>query len=75
MIAGSDMSNGAASSLTDRSGTAASRVTSARRVGSDSAAKVRSSVASKNLTIWFSIKRLRACQPVFPAFAALNPGY
>jgi hypothetical protein len=56
MIAGSENLNGAASSLTDRSGSAASRITSARRVGSDSAAKVRSRAGSKNLTIWFSIR-------------------
>jgi hypothetical protein len=43
MIAGSDTANGAASSLTDRSGAAASRITKARRVGSDSAENVRSS--------------------------------
>ncbi len=42
MTAGSDILNGAASSLTDRPGSAASRITSARRVRSDSAAKVRS---------------------------------
>jgi hypothetical protein len=56
ITAGSDMSNGAASSLTESSGSAASRITSARRVGSDKAAKVRSSAASENLTIWFSIE-------------------
>ena len=44
MIAGSDTGNGAASALTERSGSAASRITSARRVGSESAAKVRSRV-------------------------------
>jgi hypothetical protein len=42
MIAGSETSNGAASSLTERPGSCASRITSARRVGSDSAEKVRS---------------------------------
>jgi|GEM_PF-2073480 len=56
MTAGSDIANGAANSLTDRSGAAASRITNARRVGSASAAKVRSRAASENLTIWFSIK-------------------
>ena len=45
MTAGSDIGNGAASSLTDRSGCSASRITSARRVGSESAANVRSSGA------------------------------
>ncbi len=43
MIAGSDIANGAASALTEMSGSSASRITSARRVGSASAAKVRSS--------------------------------
>ena len=42
MIAGSDTENGAASTLTERSGSSASRATNARRVGSASAAKVRS---------------------------------
>jgi hypothetical protein len=66
MIAGSDTGNGAASSLTDSSGSAASRITSARRVGSDNAAKVRSRVASENLTIWLSIKRCPTCQIFLP---------
>jgi hypothetical protein len=55
MIAGSDTANGAASSLTDAAGRSASRITSARRVGSASAAKVRSSAAVESLTIWLSI--------------------
>jgi hypothetical protein len=55
MIAGSDTLNGAASSLTDASGRSASRITSARRVGSASAAKVRSSAAVESLTMWLSI--------------------
>jgi hypothetical protein len=55
MIAGSETSNGAASSLTDRSGSRASRITSARRVGSDSAAKVQSSGELETLTMWLSI--------------------
>jgi hypothetical protein len=55
MTAGSDIENGAASSVTEISGCSASRITSARRVGSESAANVRSSVASESLTIWFSI--------------------
>ena len=42
MIAGSDIGNGCASSLTDRLSRLPSRASSARRVGSDSAAKVRS---------------------------------
>lgn len=45
MIAGSEIENGAASSLTDRLSSSPSRASSARRVGSDSAAKVRSSVS------------------------------
>jgi len=46
MIAGSDIANGWASSLTDKLCFSTSRASSARRVGSDRAAKVRSSVAS-----------------------------
>ena len=42
ITAGSDMANGAASSLTERLSAALSRASSARRVGSDKAAKVRS---------------------------------
>lgn len=55
MMAGSDTGNGLASSLTDRPGSAASRVTSARRVGSASAAKVRSRLSVGKLTMWFTI--------------------
>ena len=62
MTAGNDILNGAASSLTDRSGAAASRITSARRVGSDKAAKVRSRAGSENLTMWFSISQPKPCQ-------------
>jgi hypothetical protein len=51
MIAGSDTLNGSASVLTDRPGCSASRINSARRVGSASAAKVRSSGALLYLTI------------------------
>ena len=51
MIAGKETANGLASVLTDRSGSAASRATSARRVGSASAAKVRSSAVGFNLTM------------------------
>jgi len=43
ITAGNDIVNGAASSLTDNPGRCASRMTSARRVASESAAKVRSS--------------------------------
>jgi hypothetical protein len=57
MTAGSDIANGAASSLTESPGDCASRITSARRVVSDSAAKVRSSGAAENFTIWLSIER------------------
>ncbi len=51
MIAGNETANGLASALTDRLGSSASRASSARRVGSASAAKVRSSMALFNLTI------------------------
>jgi hypothetical protein len=44
MIAGSDIGNGCANSLTDRLSRWPSRTSSARRVGSASAAKVRSRV-------------------------------
>ena len=57
MIAGSENLNGAASSLTDKSGSAASRITSARRVGSASAENVRSSGVPESFTIWLSIER------------------
>lgn len=43
MIAGRETGNGRASSLTERPGRSPSRASSARRVGSASAAKVRSS--------------------------------
>jgi hypothetical protein len=55
MIAGSDTENGAASALTDTPGSPASRITSARRVGSASAANVRSRAELRRLTMWFSI--------------------
>jgi hypothetical protein len=42
MTAGSDIENGAASSVTDRSSFSLKRARSARRVGSASAANVRS---------------------------------
>ena len=72
MIAGSDTSNGAASSLTERSGSPANRITSARRVGSDRAAKVRSSGELRKLTIWFSIRGGDGCQQ--PSFLTLKGG-
>jgi hypothetical protein len=50
MIAGRETAKGWARALTDRSGSAASRAKSARRVGSASAAKVRSSSIGFNLT-------------------------
>lgn len=43
MIAGSDIANGFASSLTEMAWVSLMRARSARRVGSDRAAKVRSS--------------------------------
>jgi hypothetical protein len=46
MIAGSDTGKGRASSLTVRPSSASRRASSARRVGSERAAKVRSSVAT-----------------------------
>jgi len=46
MTAGSDIANGCASSLIETPSPPASRATKARRVGSESAAKVRSSWAS-----------------------------
>jgi hypothetical protein len=51
MIAGSDTPNGSASALTERPGCSASRVSNARRVGSASAAKVRSSGTPLYLTM------------------------
>ena len=51
MTAGSDIENGRANSLTDRFSLSLSRASRARRVGSDSAAKVRSSWASEYLTM------------------------
>ena len=59
MTAGSETGNGAASSVTDSSGSPASRSTIARRVGSASAAKARSSWALVNSTIWLSIAMRR----------------
>ncbi|AJZ60138.1 hypothetical protein OI25_205 [Paraburkholderia fungorum] len=56
ITAGNDIAKGSASSLTDRSFTPDRRASNARRVGSDSAAKVRSSNASLNLTMRLSIE-------------------
>lgn len=59
ITAGSDMAKGAASALTVSPSAAdpaaPRRASRARRVGSASAAKVRSSVGVFKLTIWFSI--------------------
>ena len=66
MTAGNEIGNGFASRLTDRPGSAASRITSARRVGSASAAKVRSRAGLETLTMWLSIVRgRRRCQRAF----------
>jgi hypothetical protein len=66
MTAGSDIENGRANSLTDMSSSSPSRARSARRVESESAAKVRSSAGCEYLTIKLSIKPpIRACQDVF----------
>jgi len=46
MIAGSDMANGSASSLTESVSRSESRANNARLVGSASAAKVRSRICS-----------------------------
>jgi len=50
ITAGSDIANGWASSLTDAPSLSASRISSARRVGSDSAAKVRSNARSRSVS-------------------------
>ena len=55
MIAGSDIENGCANSLTDIPRVPSSRASNARLVGSARAAKVRSRTASLYLTIRFSI--------------------
>ena len=51
MMAGSDIANGFASSLMERLWLSLNCASSARRVGSDSAANVRSRAASLYLTI------------------------
>jgi hypothetical protein len=51
MTAGNDIENGLANSLTDRPLSSLSRASSARRVGSESAANVRSKAASLYLTM------------------------
>lgn len=55
MTAGSDIANGCASSLTEMLSRLPSRASSARRVGSASAAKVRFRTSSLCLTMRFSI--------------------
>jgi hypothetical protein len=60
MMAGSDTLKGSASALTERFGASASRANKARRVGSASAAKVRSSGVLLYLTMWLRIGRRRA---------------
>jgi hypothetical protein len=55
MIAGSDIANGRANSVTESPCESLSRATSARRVGSASAPKVRSRLASEYLTMWLSM--------------------
>src|SRR5262249_41285394 len=68
MMAGSDIENGLARSLTERFGYFAKRASTARRVASDSAAKVRSRiVACEYLTIELSVIREsnRSQPPIF----------
>ena len=55
MIAGSEIGNGFASSLTEKLSPALSFAMIARRVGSERAAKVRSRAGSLHLTIWLSV--------------------
>ena len=67
ITAGSDIGSGRASSLTEALIPLFSRARSARRVGSASAAKVRSSISSEYLTIRLTIKPARgACQATMP---------
>ncbi len=51
MIAGNDTANGSANALIEIPGSSASRASKARRVGSESAAKVRSRGSVPYLTI------------------------
>ena len=55
MTAGNDIENGLASSLTDRPLSSLSRASSARRVGSESAAKVRSKVRFLAVSLYLTI--------------------
>jgi hypothetical protein len=59
MTAGSDIENGCASWLTERPSLSFSWASSARRVASESAAKVRSKAVSLYLTIQLSIETRR----------------
>ena len=75
MIAGSDTANGSASALIERSGSSASRASKARRVGSASAAKVRSRGApSLYLTMWLRIERRRALVKRFRMLTQMSLG-
>ena len=55
MTAGNDIENGLASSLTDRPLSSLSRASSARRVGSESAAKVRSKLQFMVVSLYLTI--------------------
>lgn len=70
IAAGSDILSGAASSLTDSASFPLSRASMPRRVPSDSAEKMRSSLASEYLTIRFSLEA--RAYPVKPGFPAWN---
>ena len=73
MIAGSDMANGSASSLTDNVSRSDNRASSARRVGSDNAVKVRSSTCSLYLTMWFSIDASHPVSSALPQSGKSRP--
>jgi len=55
MTAGNDIENGFASSLTDRPLSSLSRASSARRVGSESAANVRSKVRLLAVSLYLTM--------------------
>jgi hypothetical protein len=55
MIAGNDIANGVARSLIESASCSFKRARIARRVGSASAAKVRSSMGAEYLTMWLSV--------------------
>ena len=70
MTAGNDIANGRASSLTETSCCSLSRASKARRVGSASAPKVRSSASSKYFTMRLSLgSRLCVVNPRPPKIA------